>query len=262
MKRMSAILRSLLYTMLQIIITPPYAIFTLSCFWLPPHQRYQVTYGWTRLMLFLLKTVCGLHYRIIGAEHIPKQPSIVLSKHQSAWETLAFQQIFPHQVWVLKKELLRIPFFGWGLAMTSPIAIDRSSGKKALQQIVDQGKDRLTQQFWIVIFPEGTRIPPGHTGKYHIGGAWLATHTGALVVPVAHNAGEFWGRNSFVKNPGTITVSIGKPIDPAGLEAGELNDQIKAWIETEVSRISQSIKVEKQNEDPGNPCAPSRQSNP
>lgn len=233
-----AALRSVLYTLLQIIITPPYALFTLACFPLSPHRRYQVTYGWTRIMLFLLRVVCGLHYRVIGAENIPNQPSVILSKHQSAWETLALQRIFPPQVWVLKKELLRIPFFGWGLAMTSPIAIDRSSGKAALQQIVEQGKDRLKQNFWIVIFPEGTRISPGQTGKYHIGGAWLATHTGARVVPVAHNAGEFWGKNSFIKYPGTITVSIGKPIDPTGMEPGELNAQVKAWIEAEVARIS------------------------
>lgn len=231
-------LRAMLYTLLQIIITPPYALITLACYPLSPHSRYRVTYGWTRLMLFLLRVVCGLHYRVIGAENIPHQPSIVLSKHQSAWETLALQQIFPPQVWVLKKELLRIPFFGWGLAMTNPIAIDRSAGKSALQQIVEQGKERLKQNFWIVVFPEGTRIAPGKTGKYKIGGAWLATHTGALVVPVAHNAGEFWGKNSFIKYPGTVTVSIGKPIDPTGMDPDELNARVKAWIETEVSRIS------------------------
>ena len=191
-------------------------------------------------MLFLLWHLCGLRYRIIGRENIPATPSIILSKHQSAWETLAFQEIFPPQVWVLKKELLRIPFFGWGLAMTSPIAIDRSARKKALEQIVEQGKDRLKQGFWIVIFPEGTRIPPGQRGKYRIGGAWLATHTNVPVVPVAHNAGEFWGKNSFVKRPGTITVSIGQPIDPTGMEAGELNAQVEAWIETEMLRIGQT----------------------
>lgn len=190
-------------------------------------------------MLFLLRNLCGIRYQIIGAENIPKTPSIVLSKHQSAWETLAFQKIFPPQVWVLKKELLRIPFFGWGLAMTSPIAIDRSAKKKALEQIVEQGKDRLKQGFWIVIFPEGTRIPPGQRGKYRIGGAWLATHTNTLVVPVAHNAGELWGRNSFIKYPGTITVSIGEPIDPTGMEPGELNAQVEAWIEFEMLRIGQ-----------------------
>lgn len=137
-----------------------------------------------------------------------------------------------------EKELLLIPFFGWGLAMTSPIAIDRKSGKKALEQIVEQGKDRLQQGFWVVIFPEGTRIAPGKRGKYKIGGAWLATHTDAKVIPVAHNAGEFWGRNSFIKRAGKITVSIGKPIDPTGMEANDLNVQVENWIEAEARRIS------------------------
>ena len=239
MSKWPAVARSALYMLLQFIITPPYAILTLMCFPLSPHNRYRVTSSWTRIMLFLLWHLCGLRYRIIGRENIPASPSIILSKHQSAWETLAFQEIFPPQVWVLKKELLRIPFFGWGLAMTSPIAIDRSAKKKALEQIVDQGKDRLKQGFWIVVFPEGTRIPPGQRGKYRIGGAWLATHTNVPVVPVAHNAGEFWGKNSFVKRPGTITVSIGQPIDPTGMEAGELNAQVEAWIEAEMQRIGQ-----------------------
>jgi len=233
-----ATFRSTLYMLLQILITPPYALITLACFPLSPHNRYHVTSSWTMIMLFLLRNLCGIRYQIIGSENIPRTPSIILSKHQSAWETLAFQKIFPPQVWVLKKELLRIPFFGWGLAMTSPIAIDRKSGKKALEQIVEQGKDRLRQGFWIVVFPEGTRIPPGQRGKYRIGGAWLATHAQVPVVPVAHNAGELWGRNSFVKLPGTITVSIGEPIDPTGMEAGELNAKVEAWIEAEMLRIS------------------------
>ena len=237
MNRITAALRSALYTFLQIVITPPYALLVLASFPLPPRSRYCVTSGWTHLMLFLLRVICGIRYRVLGSEHIPGTPSIVLAKHQSAWETLAFQEIFPPQVWVLKKELLRVPFFGWGLAMTSPIAIDRSSGKAALDQIVEQGKDRLKQGFWIVIFPEGTRMAPGKTGKYRIGGAWLATHTGVPVVPVAHNAGEFWGRNAFIKLPGTITVSIGAPIDPAGMKPDELNARVEAWIEAEVVRI-------------------------
>jgi len=234
-----ALLRSTLYMLLLVIITPPYAVFTLTCFPLSPHNRYRVTSTWTRMILFLLKHVCGLRYRILGAENIPDTPSIVLSKHQSAWETLAFQKIFPPQVWVLKKELLRIPFFGWGLAMTSPIAIDRSAGRSALDQVVEQGRDRLKQGFWVVIFPEGTRIPTGQKGKYRIGGAWLATHTRVPVVPVAHNAGEFWARNAFIKKPGTITVSIGKPIDPSGMEPNALNAQVENWIESEMARISQ-----------------------
>ncbi len=232
-----AVLRSTLYTLIQIVITPPYALIALATFPLPPLSRYRIISGWAHLMLFLLRVICGVRYRVLGAEHIPKIPSIVLSKHQSAWETLAFQQIFPPQVWVLKKELLRIPFFGWGLAMTSPIAIDRSSGKAALKQIVIQGRDRLKQGFWIVIFPEGTRIAPGEKGKYGIGGAWLATHVDAPVVPVAHNAGEFWSKDAFVKLPGTITVSIGAPINSAGMEPGELNARVEAWIEAEMIHI-------------------------
>ena len=235
---MLAVIRSTIYMSLQIIITAPYAIFTLACFPLSPHHRYRVTSTWTRTMLFLLRVVCGVKYRVLGEENIPKTPSIILSKHQSAWETMAFQKIFPPQVWVLKKELLNIPFFGWGLSMTSPIAIDRSSGKAALDQVVEQGRDRLKQGFWVVIFPEGTRIAPGKKGKYKIGGAWLATHTDVPVVPVAHNAGEFWGRNAFVKHPGTITVSVGKPIDQTNLEAGELNIKVEEWIEQETVRIS------------------------
>ncbi len=231
-------LRSIFYTLLQIIITLPYALIVLASFPLTPLSRYRVTSGWAHIMLFLTRVICGVRYRVLGMENIPKTPSIVLSKHQSAWETLAFQQIFPPQVWVLKKELLRIPFFGWGLAMTSPIAIKRSSGKAALKQIVQQGKDRLKQGLWIVIFPEGTRVAPGKKGKYGIGGAWLATHTGVSVVPVAHNAGELWGKNSFIKRSGTITVSIGAPIDPAGMKANELNARVEAWIELEVARIS------------------------
>ncbi|MEE8618119.1 MAG: lysophospholipid acyltransferase family protein, partial [Nitrosomonadaceae bacterium] len=145
-------LRSIFYTLLQIIITLPYALIVLASFPLTPLSRYRVTSGWAHIMLFLTRVICGVRYRVLGMENIPKTPSIVLSKHQSAWETLAFQQIFPPQVWVLKKGLLRIPFFGWGLAMTSPIAINRSSGKTALKQIVQQGKDRLKNCFFFVIF--------------------------------------------------------------------------------------------------------------
>jgi 1-acyl-sn-glycerol-3-phosphate acyltransferase len=240
MNSILVVLRSALYSLLQIIITPLYFVIILASFPLSPHSRYHITSGWAHLMLFLLRVICGIRYRVIGAEHIPQTPGIVLSKHQSAWETLAFQEIFPPQVWVLKKELLLVPFFGWGLAMTSPIAIDRSSKKAALKQIVSQGKDRLKKGFWIVVFPEGTRIAPGEKGRYGMGGAWLATHTGAPVVPVAHNAGRFWGKNALIKRPGTITVSIGAPIDPSGMEPGDLNASVESWIEAEVARIDNS----------------------
>ncbi|HEX6829644.1 MAG TPA: lysophospholipid acyltransferase family protein [Burkholderiales bacterium] len=231
-------LRSALFTLLQFLITPLFSILALLTYPLSPHGRYRVISQWAALFMWLARAILGIRYRVLGAERIPKVPSIVLAKHQSAWETMAFQRIFPPQVWVLKRELLRIPFMGWGLAMTSPIAIDRDAGRQALKQTLQQGRDRLARGFWVVIFPEGTRVEPGTRGKYQIGGAWLAVHTGAPVVPVAHNAGEFWGKNAILKRPGTITVSIGEPIDPAGLSAQELTARVEDWIEGEMERIS------------------------
>lgn len=231
-------LRSALFTLLQLLITPLFSVLALLTYPLPPQGRYRIIRQWANLFMWLARVVLGIRYRVLGAERIPKVPSIVLAKHQSAWETMAFQRIFPPQVWVLKKELLRVPFIGWGLAMTSPIAIDRDAGRQALKQTLQQGRERLDWGFWVVIFPEGTRMAPGTRGKYQIGGAWLAAHTGAPVVPVAHNAGEFWGKNAFLKRPGTITVSIGEPIDPKGMNAQELTARVEAWIEGEMERIS------------------------
>jgi len=232
-------LRSLLFTLGQWLFTLVFSLFAILTFPFPPLARYRIISLWARSMLWWLGVTCGIRYRVIGRERIPQSPSIILAKHQSAWETLAFQQIFPPQVWVLKRSLLWIPFFGWGLAMTSPIAIDRSAGREALKQLTTQGKDRMQRGFWVVIFPEGTRVAPGSQGKYHIGGAWLATHTGTDVVPVAHNAGEFWPKNAFLKKPGTITVSIGQPIPSAGLKPDQLNRQVEDWIESEMTRLEQ-----------------------
>ncbi|HLS87465.1 MAG TPA: lysophospholipid acyltransferase family protein, partial [Burkholderiales bacterium] len=166
--------------------------------------------------------------------------AVILSKHQSAWETLAFQLFFPPQVHVLKRELLWIPFFGWGLALMSPIAIDRARGVAALRQIARRGRKRLAQGFWVVVFPEGTRVPPGERRPYQLGGAWLAADSGAPVVPVAHNAGLFWPRNAFVKRPGTVTVRIGPTIDPAGRDAQTINRLAEEWIEKEQARLCPS----------------------
>lgn len=230
-------LRSAAFMLVMWLVTPIYAVIALLTFPLPPVTRYLIISGWARSMLWWLRLTCSISHRVIGAENIPATPHIILSKHQSAWETLAFQKIFPPQVWVLKRELLWIPFFGWGLAMTSPVAINRSAGREALKQMVDQGKNRLKKGFWVVIFPEGTRTAPGSKGKYHIGGAWLAVHTKTAVIPVAHNAGEFWGKNSFLKKPGIITVSIGKPIPSASLKPDELNQKVEVWIETEMQNL-------------------------
>lgn len=230
-------LRSSLFAAFLIIITPVFAVIALLTYPLPAMTRYRIISTWTRCVMYAARIICGIRYRVIGTENIPKDPCIILSKHQSAWETLAFQLIFPPQVWVLKRELLRVPFFGWGLAMLSPIAIDRSSRREALQQLVDQGRQRLDAGFSIVIFPEGTRIPPGQRGKYRPGGARLAVQTGASVLPVAHNAGSLWRRNAFLKYPGLITVSIGAPIRSDHEDAESLINRVEHWIEEEMLHL-------------------------
>lgn len=233
------LLRSLIFFILQMLWTPLYATFALFTFPFKPHTRYRLISGLAYSTLWLLRVVCGIRMEVRGAENIPDQACLVLAKHQSAWETFALQTVFPPQVWVLKRELLWLPFFGWGLALTSPIAIDRSNGKQAMKQLLKQGKARLAQGFCVVIFPEGTRIAYGSRGKYKIGGALLGVSSGAPIVPVAHNAGKFWGKNSFLKRPGTIVMSIGKPIQPAGMKADEINQQVEDWIEGELARIAQ-----------------------
>ena len=175
-----------------------------------------------------------------GLEHLPPRPAVILAKHQSAWETMAFQLIFPPQVYLLKRELLWIPFFGWGLAAMSPIAIDRARGRAALRRLAARGAERLAQGFWIVVFPEGTRTAPGRRRRYQLGGAWLAARTHAPVVPVAHNAGLVWPRNSFLKRPGLITVRIGPVIDATGRTAEAINTLAETWIEEQQRELCPS----------------------
>ncbi len=234
---MSVVLRSCLFAAVQFLVTPPFALVALLTFPLTPVTRYRIISLWSRLIVLAAEAICGIRYRVIGVEFLPTEPCVVLSKHQSAWETVAFQVIFPPQVYVIKRELLWVPFFGWGLAMVSPISIDRSSGMRALKQMLAQGKDRLASGFWIIVYPEGTRIAPGLRGTYQTGGAAMAIHAGAPVLPVAHNAGYCWQRQAFLKRPGTITVSIGKPIDSRGMKADEITRRVEDWIESEVPRL-------------------------
>ncbi len=236
-------IRSLLFLLVQLIWIPVYATFALFTFPFDAHTRYRMISGLAHSMMWLLRVICDIRFEVLGKENIPQEPCIVLCKHQSAWETFALQTVFPPQVWVLKRELLFLPFFGWGLALTSPIAIDRGKGKQAMKQLLEQGKQRLADGFCVVVFPEGTRMPYGVHGKYKIGGALLGESSGVPVVPVAHNAGKFWGRKSFLKYPGTITMSIGKPIDPKGLKAEEINNQVENWIETEMERIKSEASL-------------------
>jgi len=226
-------LRSALFAAALVLVTPPYALVAMATFPPPRLTRYRIISGWSRLVVRLARALCGIRWQVEGREHLPASPSVILSKHQSAWETLAFQEIFPPQVLVLKRELLWIPFFGWGLAQMSPIAIDRSKGRAALRDIARRGRERLSQGFWVVIFPEGTRVGVGERREYQQGGAWLAAHCGVPVVPVAHNAGRLWPRNAFLKTPGTVTVRIGPPIPTAGRDAKQISADVEAWIEGE-----------------------------
>ena len=223
--------RSLLFAVALIIVTPPYALIALATAPLPRMMRYRIISGWSRLIVWLARVILGIEWRVEGREHLPSRPAVILANHQSAWETLAFQHIFPPQVHVLKRELLWIPFFGWGLALMSPIAIDRRRGVAALRSIARRGQKRLEQGFWVVVFPEGTRVAPGETRDYQPGGAWLAAASGAPVVPVAHNAGLYWPRNAFLKRPGTIIIRIGPSIDSTKCDPLTINAMAKEWIE-------------------------------
>ncbi len=237
MNQTAAFLRSVVYETLRFAVTVIFAVLSLLTFPFSPRTRYRIITAWSHLVIGMARTICGVRYRVIGRENLPRVPCIVLSKHQSAWETLAYQVLLPPQVWVLKRELLRVPFFGWGLAMMSPIAIDRGSATRALKQTLEQGRRRLSDGWWIVVFPEGTRVPPGQRARYHLGGAWLASKCGTPVLPIAHNAGTVWGRNAFIKYPGTITVSIGPVIDPSGMTPDDINRKAEDWIENEVTRL-------------------------
>ena len=200
--------------------------------------RWRLLQVWVNFILWWLKVTCKLTHEVQGNEHITPEAGIVFSKHQSTWETIALQQIFPVQVWVAKRELMWLPFFGWGLAIMKCIHIKRGSGRAAVKQLVTQGRARLNEGIWVVIFPEGTRIPAGQRGRYRIGGAVLAEQTGYPIVPVAHNAGEYWPRRSFIKWPGVIQVRIGAPIDPAGKTAQQLLTEASDWIEDRMQEIT------------------------
>jgi len=239
MTRLCLFLRSLLFTLIMVAATLIWAPICVLCAPLPFLARYHVTGIWNRFVLGAARLVCGIRYQIKGYENLPDAPVILLSKHQSAWETIAFFFIMPRPVvYVFKKELLYIPFFGWGLGLLRMIPINRSKGRDAFAHVVRHGKQRLASGKWIVMFPEGTRSPVGKQGKYKSGGTRLAIETNTAVVPIAVNSGECWPKGSFIKKPGLITVSIGKPLAPQGLNAADLMQQVENWIESEMRVIS------------------------
>jgi 1-acyl-sn-glycerol-3-phosphate acyltransferase len=206
---------------------------------LPRPVRYRITIAWPRWQVVAARLILGVRWQVEGQQHLPDGPAILLSKHQSAWETLFYPSYMPRELcFVFKRELLWLPFFGWGIALLDMIHINRRKGSDAFEHVVRQGTDKLAQGRWIIMFPEGTRTIVGGQGRYKSGGARLAIRTGAPVVPIAVNSGECWPRKAFIKRPGTITVSIGPPIASEGLSAEALNQAVERWIETEMRRIS------------------------
>ena len=230
-------LRSLIFYIGQIISTILIAPVGVIAFPLDFKKRYYLITRWAVFNLWWLKICCNVTYEILGKENIPKKPCIVMCKHQSAFETLALQRIFIPQVWILKKELLQIPIYGWGLASMQPIAINRDSSIKSFKQIADQGCERLEKGYWVIIFPEGTRVAPNKKKKYLPGGGMLAEKSGARIVPVAHNAGRLWPRNSMIKKPGLITIKIGPVMESKNKTAKEITNNVENWIEKTVREL-------------------------
>ena len=205
---------------------------------LPYSLQYKLASFWGTYVMFMTKVTCGLIYQVSGLENITQDHNaIILCKHQSAWETIFLMAILPPSSILLKKSLLWIPFWGWAMATLKPIAIDRSSPKQALSQLLKQGAKRLQEGYWIVMFPEGTRMAPGEQGKFSASGSLLAQRTGYPIVPIAHNAGEFWPRNSFVKYPGVIQVKIGSVITVEDRKSKDINTEAEAWINNTMREI-------------------------
>lgn len=231
-------LGSLAFSIFFVVSVPVYASLLFLTLPLPGNDPYRWAVGWARAIMRALRALCALDYRVTGRENLPSNGAIVLMKHSSTWETIAQILIFPAQSWVLKHELLSIPVFGWALRKLKPIAIDRQGGATAVQQVLSQGRSRLAEGQYVIIFPEGTRMPVGQTRRYGLSGALLATTVGKPIVPVAHNAGFFWPRRGWLKRPGTVRVVIGEPIATAGREPREVNDEVQRWIEARVAELT------------------------
>ena len=232
------LLRSMLFTACLFLGTLLYALVVLSLGWLPSKKLYGVARSWARTNLWLLEKFCGLRHSVEGRENIPPGTHVSMWKHSSAWETIAQAAIFPAQSWVLKRELMWIPVVGWAVHCLKPIAIDRKAGAAAVSQVIEQGTQRLREGLWILIFPEGTRVAVGEARKYGVSGALLASRIGCKIIPVAHNAGYYWPRRGWVKKRGVIRVVIGPPIEAAGRDPRELNEEVRAWIEYQLAAIT------------------------
>lgn len=235
-------LRSLAYTILLFVTILVYSVAVIVSGAFGPRRSFAVTRSWANVNLWLLETVCGLRFSVEGTENIPDHNVIVFIKHQSVFETIWPFTRFPVTSFVLKRELMWIPLLGWALHVIKPIAINRSAGGSAVRQVVRQGRERLAAGRWVIVYPEGTRVPPGKTRRYGVSGALLASETGYAILPIAHNAGDFWPRRGLRKRPGKITIVIGPPIEPADKSPAEINQEAQSWIEGTMARISVSYQ--------------------
>lgn len=236
-RTINMLIRNLFFYLGLIPITILFTILGLLFFFLPYQQRYYLITRWSHFFIFWAKVIGGLNYSVEGIKNLPTQTAIVFSNHQSMWETIFMQLLLPNQTWILKKQLLNIPVFGWGLRLLNPIAIDRKS-TSSIKQLLTEGEKRLKSNVWVVIFPEGTRVAPGVKHRYSRSGAMLAEATGSQVVPIAHNAGLFWPRGFWIKKTGTIQVAIAPPIDPKDKKISEINELAEHWIRAKTQQFN------------------------
>lgn len=227
-----ALLRSFLFLAGYVVATVVWGSLGVLTGWLLPYRArfVYIIVIWTGMVLFWLRLTCGIRVQVTGREHLPTSPCVVLSRHESTWETLFLQAMFAPQATVIKRELLNIPFFGWAYRLLRPIAIDRRDARNALRGLIKDGKQRLADGAWVIMFPEGTRMAPGEPGKFQRGGAALANAAGCPVVVIAHDAGKYWPARKFIKRPGTIQVRISPPIATEGRGTAEVNAEAEAWL--------------------------------
>jgi len=235
-------IRSLLFYLIYIVGSIVWASVSFLIAWAMPYQmRFRfVIVAWVKAILFGLRITCSIRVRLVGSDNIPKRPCVVLSNHQSTWETLFLQTLFVPQATVIKTELLKIPFWGWAFQLLRPIAIDRSSPRRALIQIIKQGKERLDDDIWVVMFPEGSRTNPGEIKSFQRSGPMLACNAGTPILPVVHDSGRYWPAHRFLKYPGTIDVRIGPPIATEGKSASEISNEARVWMEDQLSTIKKN----------------------
>jgi 1-acyl-sn-glycerol-3-phosphate acyltransferase len=236
-------LRSFLFLSFGFTAVLVYSIFLLLIFWAPRSFKRAVVVNYCNLALLAGEFFCGMKMVVEGEEHIPKDPSVIMIKHTTTFETYGHVPVFPRTSWVVKRELTWAPIFGWVIGLVlQPIAIKRSAGRTAVKQVIEQGKERLANGIWVTIYPEGTRMSPGKTKTYGVSGAALAKEAGVMIVPVAHNAGDLWRRLEFTKRPGTVRFCIGPPISAQGRPPKETNLIVQDWIERKMEEISSAYK--------------------